>query len=458
MLAGSLDYQETLRAVARLAVPAVADWCAVDLAAGRRHRARRGRARGPGADRARARDAGALPARPAHGRRASTACCGTAASELYREIPDEMLEQAARDPEHLEILRSVGLRSAMLAPMTLRDRVLGVISFVSAESGRRFDEHDLALAEDLALRAAAAVENARLYETASAISATLQSSLLPPVLPELPGMEIAAAYQPAGQRPRGRRRLLRRVQHRRGPVVRGDRRRLRQGRRGGGGDRARALHDPRRGGPPPLAERDPALAQRRDDPAVRRRRRALLHDRLRAPGPEPLAGARDRRVRRPSAAARGPRRRRRRGVRDARDAARPGRAPRSPGPLRRAAQRRHARALHRRADRGRRAGARVGRRRSSRRPRARRPAARPRRRSSRLLAAATGAVPTPRDDIALLALRATTRRPTALGDQRLEAARGRPSRARSMAARASGVVDVRRHRDAGGRLVERVEA
>jgi serine phosphatase RsbU (regulator of sigma subunit) len=68
---------------------------------------------------------------------------------------------------------------------------------VSAESGRRFDAQDLALAEDLALRAAAAVENARLYETATSIAGTLQASLLPPLLPEIPNMEIAAAYRPA---------------------------------------------------------------------------------------------------------------------------------------------------------------------------------------------------------------------------------------------------------------------
>ncbi len=120
-------------------------------------------------------------------------------AELYREIPDELLVQTAVDEEHLELIRKVGLRSAMLAPMALRDEVLGVISFVSAESGRRFDEHDLALAEDLALRAAAAVENARLFQTASSIAHTLQTSLLPPVLPELPGMDLAAAYRPAGK-------------------------------------------------------------------------------------------------------------------------------------------------------------------------------------------------------------------------------------------------------------------
>ena len=197
VLAGSLDYQQTLRTVARLAVPAVADWCAVDLAAGDGIE----RVAVAHVDPARLELAHEMQQRYPPDPRTDEGVYGVlrhGRSELYREIPDEMLEQVARDPEHLEILRSVGLRSAMLAPMTVRDRVVGVISFVSAESGRRFDEHDLALAEDLALRAAAAVENARLYGTASAISATLQSSLLPPVLPDLPGMEIAAAYHPAG--------------------------------------------------------------------------------------------------------------------------------------------------------------------------------------------------------------------------------------------------------------------
>ena len=197
VLAGSLDYQQTLRTVARLAVPAVADWCAVDLAAADGIE----RVAVAHVDPARLELAHEMQRRYPPDPRTDEGAYGVlrhGRSELYREIPDEMLEQVARDAEHLEILRSVGLRSAMLAPMTVRDRVVGVISFVSAESGRRFDEHDLALAEDLALRAAAAVENARLYGTASAISATLQSSLLPPVLPDLPGMEIAAAYHPAG--------------------------------------------------------------------------------------------------------------------------------------------------------------------------------------------------------------------------------------------------------------------
>ncbi|HEX5780396.1 MAG TPA: SpoIIE family protein phosphatase [Solirubrobacteraceae bacterium] len=197
-LARSLEYSETLRAVARLAVPAVADWCAVDVLVGDELQ----RVAVEHVDPARVSLAREVQERYPPDPASETGAYGVmrrGRAELYRDIPDELLVQAAVDEHHLELLRSVGLRSAIVAPMTLRDRVLGVVSFIAAESERRFDEHDLALAEDLALRAAAAVENARLFETASSIAHTLQTSLLPPVLPELPGMELAAAYRPAGQ-------------------------------------------------------------------------------------------------------------------------------------------------------------------------------------------------------------------------------------------------------------------
>jgi PAS domain S-box-containing protein len=197
-LARSLDYQETLRAVARLAVPEIADWCAVDVLAGDELE----RVAVEHVDPERVALARAVQERYPADPQAGTGVWGVLRrghAELYRDIPDELLVETARDEEHLALIRTVGLRSAMLAPMTLRDQVLGVVSFVSAESGRRFDEHDLALAEDLALRAAAAIENARLFETASTIAHTLQSSLLPPVLPELPGMDLAAAYRAAGK-------------------------------------------------------------------------------------------------------------------------------------------------------------------------------------------------------------------------------------------------------------------
>ncbi len=90
----------------------------------------------------------------------------TGVSELYPHIPEELLVEAAKDEEHLEILREVGFSSVMIVPMIARGRSLGTISFVAAESGRRYDRSDLDMAEELARRAALAVDNARLYEQA----------------------------------------------------------------------------------------------------------------------------------------------------------------------------------------------------------------------------------------------------------------------------------------------------
>jgi PAS domain S-box-containing protein len=197
VLATTLDYGHTLRTVAHLAVPEVADWCAVDVVAGDGVE----RVAVAHVDPARVELAREVQRRYPSDPKSEQGVYGVlrrGVAELYPEVTDEMLVGAAQDPEHLELLRSLDMRSGMVVPMTLRDKVLGVITFASAESGRRFDEEDLALAQDLALRAAAAVENARLYEATASIAKTLQSSLLPPVLPELPGMEIAAAYRPAG--------------------------------------------------------------------------------------------------------------------------------------------------------------------------------------------------------------------------------------------------------------------
>jgi serine phosphatase RsbU (regulator of sigma subunit) len=123
----------------------------------------------------------------------------TGRSQLWDDIPDSLLVEAARDEEHLRLIRAVGMVSAMVVPMRVRDRVLGAITFVSAESVRRFGEADLRLAEDLALRAATAVENARLYRARTKIAQTLQASLLPPLLPEVPGVDAGALYRPAGE-------------------------------------------------------------------------------------------------------------------------------------------------------------------------------------------------------------------------------------------------------------------
>jgi len=165
-LSSSLDYRATLAKVARLAVPTLADWCGVDMigAGGSVERlavAHEDPARVPLAQRLQER----YPADPeAPGGLHNVLRTGL--PEVYAEVTDAMLEAAARDPEHLGLLREIGFKSVIIVPMVARGRTLGAVTLVSAESGRRFREADVALAEELARRAATAVDNAGLYEEA----------------------------------------------------------------------------------------------------------------------------------------------------------------------------------------------------------------------------------------------------------------------------------------------------
>ena len=84
-------------------------------------------------------------------------------------------------------------------PLVARDRVLGVITWVSAESERLYTDADLALAEDLAKRAAVAIDNAELHSETLAAAVQLQHAVLPESLPQVPGWEVASHYSPAGR-------------------------------------------------------------------------------------------------------------------------------------------------------------------------------------------------------------------------------------------------------------------
>ena len=197
ILASSLDYEQTLRNVAELAVPDVADWCAVDLLDEDGDRrpvavAHEDPSRLELAERARS--YGPARLNPDQG---IGLVLRTGRSALFEEIPDEMLVQAAVDEHHLALLRAVGLRSAVVVPMRIGNRILGAMTLVTAESGRVLDRFDLALAEQVADRAAVAIENSRLYSERSSIAHTLQQSLLPEQLPEVPGYELASVYIPA---------------------------------------------------------------------------------------------------------------------------------------------------------------------------------------------------------------------------------------------------------------------
>jgi serine phosphatase RsbU (regulator of sigma subunit) len=199
VLASSLEYQETLRNVAGLAVPQIADWCAVDLVDDDGDRVPVAVAHSDPnklemSRRLREFTPDSLDPEQGLGRVLSTG-----ESIRYPLITDDMLVEAAVDDEHLELLRAVGMRSALIVPMKWRERTIGALTLVNAESGRAFDDDDEGFAEQIAERAAVAVENARLYTEHSSVARTLQRSLLPEALPEIPGWEVAVLYRPAGQ-------------------------------------------------------------------------------------------------------------------------------------------------------------------------------------------------------------------------------------------------------------------
>jgi PAS domain S-box-containing protein len=196
-LASSLDYEQTLRNVAQLAVPDIVDWCAVDLAGGDGSRrpvaiAHVDPDRLSLARQLRSYEPERLDPNVGLGRVLRT---GRAA--LYPEIDDEMLRASAHDERHLELLRAVGFRSAAVVPMRIGSRTLGAMTLVTAESGRVLDRADVEVAERVAQLAAVAIENARVYRERSRIAHTLQQSLLPDQLPAISGYEVAGVYVPA---------------------------------------------------------------------------------------------------------------------------------------------------------------------------------------------------------------------------------------------------------------------
>jgi PAS domain S-box-containing protein len=198
LLAASLDYPTTMRRVAELAVPEVADWCAVDVVDERGALRRVALAAADEADLPLAEQLRDLYPVDPDSPNGVPHVIRTGDPELFAEIGDDVLEEAARDEQHLELLRSLQMTSVMVAPMTARGRTLGAMTFVSSRSGRRFDLDDLGLAEELARRAATAVDNARLYGERAYIARALQESLLPPTLPEIGGVEVAARFRAAG--------------------------------------------------------------------------------------------------------------------------------------------------------------------------------------------------------------------------------------------------------------------
>jgi len=164
-LAESLDYQATLDKIARLAVPAIADWCVVDLRDGGSLR----RVSVAHADPAKEDLARQLEERYPTDPEAGVGVpqvIRSGLTEWSAELSDDALRAAARDDAHLAVLRELGLKAYIIAPIQTRLGAIGAIALITAESNRRYSATDVRVAEELGRRVGMAIDNALLYSEA----------------------------------------------------------------------------------------------------------------------------------------------------------------------------------------------------------------------------------------------------------------------------------------------------
>lgn len=196
LLSASLDLDETLQAFAELCVPYLSDVCLIDLVDDEGALVERA---------ARAVDEESLVnVRELRRRRAALGGVGGVYSErsvaqsgqavMHQVLTDEDYRKASVDEEHLAVFRAFGCHSAVVAPLRGRSGVLGVLSLQLNRKGRSFGPEDLALVEQLAARAALALDNSRLFDSRNRVARSLQAALLPPALPSIDGVALAARY------------------------------------------------------------------------------------------------------------------------------------------------------------------------------------------------------------------------------------------------------------------------
>jgi PAS domain S-box-containing protein len=196
VLSSSLDYDVTLAELARLAVPEVADVCLIHLLEGDELRLVVAAAADRAIEAALARVAG----RPAPGSepRLLGRVAITGETVVIPVVPPDFWDQVARDEEHRQQLAAIGIVSGIVTPLQVQDSVIGVLTLAGLSTGRAYDESDLPFVEDLAGRAAVAIENSRSHRARTEVAQTLQRSLLPPHLPRIPGLELAQRYHSLG--------------------------------------------------------------------------------------------------------------------------------------------------------------------------------------------------------------------------------------------------------------------
>ena len=203
-LSASLDYTETLQAVTRLAVPEYADICIVDLLEVDQLTTVAVAHADPSAEQRIWDLRRRFPAAVADDD-PTRETLRYAQPLLFTDMPAEVLAAMAVNDEHLDLLLALEVRSGIIVPLIARGRVLGTLSLIRMQDREPFDGvDDQTLVMELGRRAALAIDNARLYAEAEQtgnrfrrMAETLQASLLPPELPTIPGIDLAAIYRAA---------------------------------------------------------------------------------------------------------------------------------------------------------------------------------------------------------------------------------------------------------------------
>ena len=165
LLSESLDYEETLARLAQLCVRSVADWCVIDVVEGDALRRVRGAHAEVGKEQLLRELQRRYPPRR-DSRHPAAEAFRTERPVLLREVSDADIQRHTEDEGHARLLRELGTRSLLAVPLVARGRVVGIISLCSATAGRRYGDPELEVAQELARRAATAVDNARLYREA----------------------------------------------------------------------------------------------------------------------------------------------------------------------------------------------------------------------------------------------------------------------------------------------------
>lgn len=196
-MAQSIDWQSTVRAIVRSAVPAVADWTSLTMleptgelrTVAVAHR-----------DPERERLAWQLLERHPPDRSDDAgvaAVIRTGELEMVEDLAVETITAAAQDAEHLRLLENLNLHHYVIAPLSTPAGVIGALTFVLGDSRRRFEPGDVGLITSLAARAALHIQNSRLFTERLRIAEALQVGLRPPDLPSVDGVELAAGFRPA---------------------------------------------------------------------------------------------------------------------------------------------------------------------------------------------------------------------------------------------------------------------